>query len=271
MDIQGNIVHYAYSPFGALTSSVLSANPFCFSSEVHDDTLALVYYNYRHYNPEYGRWCRRDPISDHTNGEAYLYSANKIDYIDFIGLEKCHITRRQLSLALPSKSLKVSGAIRYDEEVCEGCCDGALLARYKVTKRVSGGISVKGKVPIPYLSFGPTGTGLFATGSGSLLANASYSRNLCNNQITISGGGSLIFYGGLKLAIVDFNALEISVTGEIGVSASLTMVCNEDSCALQGRACFNARLLGTVKIWKFTRNNIQQAKFCTEPITFLSF
>ena len=269
VDIHGSVVHYDYTPFGTLVISTSTENPFRFSSELYDDILGLVYYNYRHYNPKNGRWCGRDPISDYTNGGEYLFSSNSVDYIDFLGLEKCHVVRNQLNLALPSNSLKVSGFIRYDEETCEGCCNNVLLDKYKITKRISGGITIKGKAPVPYLSFGSTGTGLFVTGSGTLLANASYSRNLCDNQVTVSGGGSLVFYGGLKLALVDFSALEISVTGELGVSASLTVVCNDDSCALQGRACFNARLLGTVKIWKFTRNNIQQSKFCTEPLTFL--
>ena len=66
----GIAAHYDYAPFGAITRVVNSSaisdrnfhleNPFRFSSEYHDDTLGLVYYNYRHYNPIDGRWCGRD-------------------------------------------------------------------------------------------------------------------------------------------------------------------------------------------------------------------
>ena len=47
------VAHYDYAPFGAPTASGHRAadNPFRFSSEFHDDALALVYYNYRHYTP----------------------------------------------------------------------------------------------------------------------------------------------------------------------------------------------------------------------------
>lgn len=37
-------------------------NPFRFSSEYMDDSLVLVYYNYRHYYPRHGSWTSRDPI-----------------------------------------------------------------------------------------------------------------------------------------------------------------------------------------------------------------
>ena len=57
--------HYEYSSFGKVvmsSSGELAAglpphllNPYRFSSEYHDDALALVYYNYRHYNPADGR------------------------------------------------------------------------------------------------------------------------------------------------------------------------------------------------------------------------
>ena len=63
------VAHYAYAPFGAVTATGSRAadNPFRFSSEFHDDTLGLVYYNYRHYNPKDGRWLGRDPIDGVSN------------------------------------------------------------------------------------------------------------------------------------------------------------------------------------------------------------
>ncbi len=51
---RGVVAHYDYAPFGAVTSAsgpLSSTNPFRFSSEYHDDTIGLVYYNYRNYNP----------------------------------------------------------------------------------------------------------------------------------------------------------------------------------------------------------------------------
>ncbi|MCI9206007.1 MAG: hypothetical protein HFJ62_06285, partial [Akkermansia muciniphila] len=41
-------------------------NPFRFSSEYADDELGLVYYNYRYYNPQDGRWISRDPVDEQS-------------------------------------------------------------------------------------------------------------------------------------------------------------------------------------------------------------
>ncbi len=70
----GIAAHYEYAPFGVVTASTRSTsvtaydfrtyNPFRFSSEYADDTLGLVYYNYRHYNPLDGRWTSRDPVQN---------------------------------------------------------------------------------------------------------------------------------------------------------------------------------------------------------------
>ena len=70
----GIAAHYDYAPFGAVTRAISASavtdntftfdNPFRFSSEYHDDTLGLVYYNYRHYNPIDGRWNERDSLEE---------------------------------------------------------------------------------------------------------------------------------------------------------------------------------------------------------------
>ena len=59
--------HYEYASFGEviLSSGDLAlANSFRFSSEYADNTLSLVYYNYRHYDPRDGRWMGRDRLDD---------------------------------------------------------------------------------------------------------------------------------------------------------------------------------------------------------------
>ncbi len=89
----GIAAHYDYAPFGAVTRTArdtrmtgrdfIGENPFRFSSEYHDNTLGLVYYNYRHYNPLDGRWCGRDPI-----GEIELFVMcfnNPVQYYDWMG------------------------------------------------------------------------------------------------------------------------------------------------------------------------------------------
>ena len=68
------IAHYEYSPFGSLTKTTgayATSNPFRFSSEYFDEETGLVYYNYRYYNPELGRWISRDPIEEQGGYNLY--------------------------------------------------------------------------------------------------------------------------------------------------------------------------------------------------------
>ena len=57
--------HYEYAPFGAVVAqrdASAASNPWRFSCEYADDELAMLYYNFRHYNVNDGRWLSRDPI-----------------------------------------------------------------------------------------------------------------------------------------------------------------------------------------------------------------
>lgn len=80
---------YDYTPYGMLisaTGDVAVENKFRFSSEYADDELAVVYYNYRYYNPTDGRWISRDPIDE--QGGYNLYEAcfnNPMTYQDSMG------------------------------------------------------------------------------------------------------------------------------------------------------------------------------------------
>ena len=51
------------------------ACPFLFSPEYLDSETGLVYYNYRYYSPELGRWINRDRIKQKN---SYLYISNRI-------------------------------------------------------------------------------------------------------------------------------------------------------------------------------------------------
>ena len=59
-----------HPPFGLPSQSTGGAvagsttQPIQWSSEFYDSELALVYYNYRHYNPVDGRWIVRDAIHE---------------------------------------------------------------------------------------------------------------------------------------------------------------------------------------------------------------
>jgi RHS repeat-associated protein len=75
---------YDYAPFGGLTFFRITqsgnnaitqfSNPLTFSSEIHDSTLGLQYYNYRYLNLLDGRWVNRDPIGENAFRWFYIRS-----------------------------------------------------------------------------------------------------------------------------------------------------------------------------------------------------
>lgn len=78
-----SVVHYEYAPFGkpiVSLGAMAAINPFQFSSEYFDRELGLVYYNFRYYDMEGGRWISRDLIWE--QGGLGLYAFVKNDYVD---------------------------------------------------------------------------------------------------------------------------------------------------------------------------------------------
>ena len=91
LDADGvRVAKYTYNPFGRILNSegaLAEINPFRFSSEYHDDETGLVYYNYRYYSPELGRWIKRDPIEEEGGVNLYAMVGNEpINYWDYLGL-----------------------------------------------------------------------------------------------------------------------------------------------------------------------------------------
>ncbi|PNC39987.1 hypothetical protein CXU20_01180 [Akkermansia muciniphila] len=74
---------YDYSPYGIVGSTGNLAQPVQWSSEMNDEELALVYYNYRYYNPADGRWINKDPLKEENFLEIYLKSELKKQNISF--------------------------------------------------------------------------------------------------------------------------------------------------------------------------------------------
>lgn len=90
-DCEGAVVaHYEYSPFGMVTKlsgDYAATNPFRFSSEYYDSETGLVYYNYRYYDPQLGRWLSRDPIEEEGGYNLFAILENEvINYYDQNGL-----------------------------------------------------------------------------------------------------------------------------------------------------------------------------------------
>ena len=91
VDANGAIAaHYEYGPFGkvsAQTDVMAVANPFQFSSEFFDAEYGFVYYNYRYYSPEIGRWLSKDPVEEKGGCCLYSYCQNdSVNKYDRLGL-----------------------------------------------------------------------------------------------------------------------------------------------------------------------------------------
>jgi RHS repeat-associated protein len=90
-------------------------NPFRFSSEYFDDESGLVYYNFRYYSPELGRWLSRDPIEEQGGLNLYAMVRNDaINTFDVLGLlspEECCRLRSEI---IRKTNRVLSMIMRYD-------------------------------------------------------------------------------------------------------------------------------------------------------------
>lgn len=91
IDETGNIVaEYKYDPFGKIvkiSGSFATNNPIRFSSEYYDSETGLIYFNYRYYSPQLGRWLSRDPLGENGGINLYAYVGNSpISRFDLLGL-----------------------------------------------------------------------------------------------------------------------------------------------------------------------------------------
>jgi RHS repeat-associated protein len=69
----------AECPFGPIakeSGSLRADNKFRFSTKYQDDETGLVYYGYRYYSPQLGRWINRDPIEESGGNNLYGFVRN---------------------------------------------------------------------------------------------------------------------------------------------------------------------------------------------------
>ncbi len=79
---------YDYSPYGQAASTEDLVQLVQWPGEMHDEEPALVYYNYRYYNPKDGRWINRDPIAEQGGWNLYAFLGNSTqDKFDMFGLQ----------------------------------------------------------------------------------------------------------------------------------------------------------------------------------------
>ena len=73
---------YTYTPYGEVSATGVVTQPVQWCSEYNDTETALVYYNYRHYNPVDGRWLGRDRLgeSDWLNVYGFVKNGSSMYY-----------------------------------------------------------------------------------------------------------------------------------------------------------------------------------------------
>ena len=78
---------YTYSPQGNVICNGDVEQPVQWSSEIIDNELGLVYYNYRYYTESLGRWLVRDPLPETLSSGRYTsFENNGVKKTDYLGL-----------------------------------------------------------------------------------------------------------------------------------------------------------------------------------------
>jgi RHS repeat-associated protein len=81
---------YEYDPFGVTIKALgeyVANNPFRYSTKYEDTETGLLYYGYRYYQPQTGRWLSRDPLEENGGVNVYGFIGNDpINQMDPLGL-----------------------------------------------------------------------------------------------------------------------------------------------------------------------------------------
>lgn len=99
------VARYEYDPFGRRlvaeephSYQMVSGTPelvreempgFGFSTKMEDAETGLVYYGFRYYSPELGRWINRDPIEERGGVNLYgMVRNDPVNFVDYLGLKQ---------------------------------------------------------------------------------------------------------------------------------------------------------------------------------------
>ncbi len=90
-DINRLVGTFDYDPFGRRVVDTLpvgqEACPIGFSSKYEDRETGMLYYGYRYYSPEMGRWVNRDPIEESGGVNLYgMVGNDAVNRWDYLGL-----------------------------------------------------------------------------------------------------------------------------------------------------------------------------------------
>jgi RHS repeat-associated protein len=83
----GRVLSRSRADAGPLPAQAEPLCPFGFSSRYLDPESGLLYFGYRYYTPDLGRWLCRDPLQEQAGPNLYAYCQNDpINQIDPLGL-----------------------------------------------------------------------------------------------------------------------------------------------------------------------------------------
>lgn len=92
------IANYEYGPFGEVirgSGTAAKTNPIRFSTKFQDDETDLLFYGYRYYSANTGRWLSRDPIGELGGPNLYGFVGNDpihtCDKLGLIGVAKVRL------------------------------------------------------------------------------------------------------------------------------------------------------------------------------------
>ena len=159
-DIASVDTAFEYGPFGELiraTGAKKDVFNFRFSTKYEDAETGLLYYGYRYYNAETGRWLNRDPIEEDGGLNLYAFVGNdSVSFTDYLGQIKIEIRFNPVR-----EGQEFLGKVRYHAYVIITKCEAdATNPSGRKTYFIRGGPSAGGKGGIGALaspggSFGP--------------------------------------------------------------------------------------------------------------------
>jgi len=157
------VAAYAYDPFGNVTEMAgaeAAENPWRFSTKPVEAGTGWLYYGYRWYDAEMGRWVNRDPIEESGGVNLYGFVGNDgVGMVDVLGLSmaidwagtwanlKSSLNLNSywqaaghynIFVPLPNGITQI--AIKIKVTVTEGCCGNGRSYR-QIKLRVTGGVS----------------------------------------------------------------------------------------------------------------------------------
>ena len=101
-DTGESVAEFEYGPFGELiraTGEKKDAFNFRFSTKYEDTETGLLYYGYRYYNAETGRWLNRDPIGELGGLNLYgMVGNDAVNTWDYLGLRSCEDIQNHLDI-----------------------------------------------------------------------------------------------------------------------------------------------------------------------------